>query len=383
MGLRGEPRRRPAPRREAAAESAVAIAKATRPLLKRPVELAPRAGRRRRGRRRWQGSVRGPARGQGRVPARDLAAREGRAGREVRDRRRSRRRGEWKLFASTDGSLVEQTHHARRAGASRSPRSTKRAVRVARSTSSPPHAGRLGVRRASRRSRGRARSIAEDAVEKLKAPSVTPGKRDLDPRADQPVADDPRVGRPPDRARSRARLRGELRRHVVRDARQARQARDTARRLVTFYADKTTPGGLATCGYDDDGVATQTLEPRRRTACFVGYQTTREQAGWIGEKASRGTCYAQTYASFPFQRMPNVSLAPGAKETLARRHHRGDRRRHPRSPATARGRSITSATTSSSAGQTFYEIKKRQDHARRCATSRTSRTRSSSGTRAT
>src|SRR5262249_28062523 len=46
---------------------------------------------------------------------------------------------------------------------------------------------------------------------------------------------------------------------------------------------------------------------------FVGYQTTREQAAWIGEKASRGTSYAQDYRSFPFQRMPNVSLAPSEK----------------------------------------------------------------------
>jgi TldD protein len=37
-------------------------------------------------------------------------------------------------------------------------------------------------------------------------------------------------------------------------------------------------------------------------------------AGWIGEEASRGTCYADSYGSVPFQRMPNVSLAPGAKE---------------------------------------------------------------------
>ena len=47
---------------------------------------------------------------------------------------------------------------------------------------------------------------------------------------------------------------------------------------------------------------------------FVGYQTTREQAGWINEKTSRGTCYADSFASFPFQRMPNVSLAPSPKQ---------------------------------------------------------------------
>ena len=84
--------------------------------------------------------------------------------------------------------------------------------------------------------------------------------------------------------------------------------------ILTFYADKTTPGGLATCGYDDEGVATQrwNLVENGR---FVGYrQTTREQAGWIGEHASRGTAYADSYASFPFQRMPNVSLQPHGKE---------------------------------------------------------------------
>ncbi|MEZ4364641.1 MAG: metallopeptidase TldD-related protein, partial [Kofleriaceae bacterium] len=41
--------------------------------------------------------------------------------------------------------------------------------------------------------------------------------------------------------------------------------------------------------------------------------TTREQAGWIGEAASRGTSYADSYASVPFQRMPNVSLLPGPR----------------------------------------------------------------------
>ena len=43
-------------------------------------------------------------------------------------------------------------------------------------------------------------------------------------------------------------------------------------------------------------------------------QTTREQAAWIGEPASRGTSYGEDYKSFPFQRMPNVSLAPGPKD---------------------------------------------------------------------
>ena len=82
---------------------------------------------------------------------------------------------------------------------------------------------------------------------------------------------------------------------------------------VTIYADKTTPGGLATVGYDDDGVRTQRWN-LIENGLFVGYQTTRDQAAWINEKESRGCSYAQDHKSVPFQRMPNVSLAPNAKD---------------------------------------------------------------------
>ena len=47
----------------------------------------------------------------------------------------------------------------------------------------------------------------------------------------------------------------------------------------------------------------------------MGYQTTREQAGWIGETASRGTSYAEDHKTVAFQRMPNVSLAPDPKSS--------------------------------------------------------------------
>ena len=49
--------------------------------------------------------------------------------------------------------------------------------------------------------------------------------------------------------------------------------------IVTLYADKTTPGGLATCGWDDDGVKTQKWD-LVKDGLFVGWQTTREQAKW-------------------------------------------------------------------------------------------------------
>jgi len=79
--------------------------------------------------------------------------------------------------------------------------------------------------------------------------------------------------------------------------------------LVNITADRTMPGGLATVGYDDDGVKTKSW-PLVQSGLFVGYQTTREQAAWIGQDASKGCAHADSWASFPFQRMPNVSLEP-------------------------------------------------------------------------
>ena len=65
---------------------------------------------------------------------------------------------------------------------------------------------------------------------------------------------------------------------------------------------------MATCGYDDDGVKTTSF-PIIKDGTFVDYQTTRDQAHLIGQKASHGCSYADNWSSVPFQRMPNVSLA--------------------------------------------------------------------------
>lgn len=82
-------------------------------------------------------------------------------------------------------------------------------------------------------------------------------------------------------------------------------------KIVTIVADKTQANGMATCGYDDDGVKTSEF-PLIKDGMFVDYQTTREQAHLIGQKASHGCSYADNWGSIPFQRMPNVSLQPAA-----------------------------------------------------------------------
>jgi TldD protein len=84
-------------------------------------------------------------------------------------------------------------------------------------------------------------------------------------------------------------------------------------KLVNLVADKTQEGAMATCGYDDDGVKTSRWH-LVKDGIFVDYQTTRDQAHLIGQKLSHGCSYADSWASIPFQRMPNVSLEPGPKD---------------------------------------------------------------------
>jgi TldD protein len=80
--------------------------------------------------------------------------------------------------------------------------------------------------------------------------------------------------------------------------------------LVTIFADKVQAGTLGAVGYDDEGVKTKRWD-LIKDGILVNYEVIRDQAHIIGEKESQGCCYADSWASVQFQRMPNVSLAPG------------------------------------------------------------------------
>jgi TldD protein len=82
--------------------------------------------------------------------------------------------------------------------------------------------------------------------------------------------------------------------------------------LFNVTADRTMPGGLGTIGYDDDGVKT-TEFPIIRDGILVGLQTNRETAPIIGDKASKGCTSASSWRDYPFLRMPNVRVEPGPK----------------------------------------------------------------------
>jgi TldD protein len=155
-----------------------------------------------------------------------------------------------------------------------------------------------------------ATQAARHAVAKLKAPSVKPGKYDLvlDP-SNLFLTIHENVGHPL-----------ELDRVLGYEANFAGTSFATLDKLkdrfkygsdiVNLYADKTEPGTLGAVGYDDEGVKTKRWD-LVKDGTLVNYQAIRDQAHIIGETESHGCCYADSWSSVQFQRMPNVSLAPG------------------------------------------------------------------------
>ena len=223
-------------------------------------------------------------------------------------------RVEHRWFASTEGSRIEQ--HVYQIA----PEMTATAVEQGRKQKSRtyrPHSVTAGYEAVERADLlGNARRIGEEAVNHLKAPSVTAGKKDL-------VLLPTHLGLTIHESIGHS---TELDRALGYEANYAGTSFLTTDKLgkfrvgsdiVNFNGDRTRKESLSTCGYDDDGVKTRQF-PIIKSGIFVGYQTIRDQAHLIGQAESMGCCYADSYASVPFQRMPNVWLEPGkAATTLA------------------------------------------------------------------
>ncbi|WP_086607132.1 TldD/PmbA family protein [Erythrobacter donghaensis] len=153
-------------------------------------------------------------------------------------------------------------------------------------------------------------AAANEAQAKLKAPSVKPGKYDLvlDPNH-LGLTIHESVGHPL-----------ELDRVLGYEANYAGTSFATMDKrdegfkygsdIVNLFADKTQVGSLGAVGYDDEGVKTKRWD-LIKDGVLVDYQTIRDQAHIVGKNESDGCCYADSWSSVQFQRMANVSLAPG------------------------------------------------------------------------
>jgi TldD protein len=70
------------------------------------------------------------------------------------------------------------------------------------------------------------------------------------------------------------------------------------------------PHGLATRGWDDDGVEGQRWHVIR-DGILVDYQTSREVCHAIRAARSHGSCRADSWSSIPIIRQSNIGLEPG------------------------------------------------------------------------
>jgi len=219
-------------------------------------------------------------------------------------------RSEDKFFASTDGSIIQQL--IVQAVPSMNATAVEPATRKSKSRSFQVHpvtggyeyVEGCGMLEAAER-------VALEAVEHLKAPSIEPGIKDLvllpshlSLTIHESIGHSTELDRalgyeanfagtsflaPPERVLGKFQF---------------------GSNLVNVIGDRTLPQGMSTVGYDDDGVKATSFHIIKN-GVFTAYQTTREQAHWIDETQSRGCCYADSFDSVPFQRMPNVWLEPG------------------------------------------------------------------------
>ena len=83
--------------------------------------------------------------------------------------------------------------------------------------------------------------------------------------------------------------------------------------LMHITGDRTVEHGLATTGFDDEGVAASKWDIVNN-GVLKGYQLNRQMAHKLGVQ-SNGCAFADSFSHIPLQRMPNVSLQPNKTKT--------------------------------------------------------------------
>jgi len=94
--------------------------------------------------------------------------------------------------------------------------------------------------------------------------------------------------------------------------------------FMNIQGERSAAGGLATVGWDDEGVRPEEYFIVK-DGILNDLQTTREQAPWLAdwyrsqgrEVRSHGNSYAQSWADVQFQRMPNTNLMPNEERDVS------------------------------------------------------------------
>jgi TldD protein len=219
---------------------------------------------------------------------------------------------EQKFFASTDGSRIEQ--YLIRGNPNFNVTAINRANGDFQTRSALGGPQGMGYEYMEKHDwKGEAQQAGEEAVMKLKAKPVEPGMHDLILHPSHLwLTIHENVGHPT-----------ELDRALWMEANYAGTSFLTpdktgklqyGSKIVNFVADRTQPTGLATVGYDDEGVPAQSWH-LVKDGIFVDWQTTRDLAAMTGRKKSYGCNHSDSWGSISFPRMPNVSLEPASDDT--------------------------------------------------------------------
>jgi TldD protein len=220
-------------------------------------------------------------------------------------------RSEDKYFASSEGSSIQQLILQIYGNVNAT--AVDREKGISRSRTYAPTQASAGWEYVPEMNLGEnAGRIREEVVEHLSAPPVKPGKKDLvlmpshlcltvHESVAHPTELDRALGYEANYAGTS---------YITMD----KIGKRIASEHCTFIGDRTSPRALGTTGYDDDGVKATRFTIIDK-GIFRNYQTTREQAHLVGDAESHGCCQADSWATVPFQRMPNVWLQAGPRET--------------------------------------------------------------------
>jgi TldD protein len=220
---------------------------------------------------------------------------------------------EQKYLATSDGSRIEQ--YIIRTNPSFTTTATDRTTGDFQSVNALREAQQIGFEYLTKHDWvAEAKTAAEHAVMKLKAPGIQPGRYDLVLHPSHLfLTIHESIGHPT-----------ELDRALLWEANYAGTSFLTpdktgkiqfGSKMVNIVADRTQSRGMATVGYDDEGVPGQSWH-LIKDGVFVDWQTTRDTAKLVGKTKSYGCLHADSWGSVPFPRMPNVSLQP-SKDNVA------------------------------------------------------------------
>jgi len=223
---------------------------------------------------------------------------------------------EWKTFASTEGSYIEQVLTETGVGMVVMAAAEGEMQQRSYPNSFGRHQGAAGYEFVERWDLpGSARRIAEEAVALLSAPQCPSGVKTI-------ILDGPQLGLQIHESCGHP---VELDRVFGTEAAFAGTSFLTPDKfrsftygsdIVNLVSDAVTPTGLGTYGFDDEGVPAQTTDIVK-DGQFVGYLTSRETASQLRKihpdapERSNAAMRADGWNRIPIIRMNNVSLKPG------------------------------------------------------------------------